>query len=164
MSARKELAGILEQWLQLTRSEGAAIQAALWPAVSAKFRPGRPPCESHLSKPRGPAPKRMRPPAPATPPPAFSRRGGPDHFFAHAQRRGADRPIAPGESAAGIARPGGPEFAENPAFVCPSATTHGMAFVFLMAGRLQKPSWIDLLPSPGLSQTDMPPRGEGLWG
>ncbi len=33
MSARKELAGILEQWLQLTRAEGAAIQAALWPAV-----------------------------------------------------------------------------------------------------------------------------------
>jgi hypothetical protein len=33
MSARKELAGILEQWLQLTRAEGAAIQAAVWPAV-----------------------------------------------------------------------------------------------------------------------------------
>jgi hypothetical protein len=33
MSARKELAGILEQWLQLTQAEGAAIQAALWPAV-----------------------------------------------------------------------------------------------------------------------------------
>ena len=33
MSARKELAGILEQWLQLTRAEGAAIQASAWPAV-----------------------------------------------------------------------------------------------------------------------------------
>ncbi|MGP8201486.1 MAG: hypothetical protein ACLQU4_18505 [Limisphaerales bacterium] len=33
MSARKELAGILEEWLQLTRSEGAAIQAAAWPAL-----------------------------------------------------------------------------------------------------------------------------------
>ncbi len=33
MSARRELAGILEQWLQLTRAEGAAIQAAVWPAV-----------------------------------------------------------------------------------------------------------------------------------
>jgi uncharacterized protein involved in exopolysaccharide biosynthesis len=34
MSARQELAGILQQWLQLTREEGAAIQTALWPAVS----------------------------------------------------------------------------------------------------------------------------------
>ena len=34
MSARKELAGILEQWLQLTKAEGAAIQAAHWSAVS----------------------------------------------------------------------------------------------------------------------------------
>jgi uncharacterized protein involved in exopolysaccharide biosynthesis len=33
MSARKELAGILEQWLQLTRAEGAAIQASAWPTV-----------------------------------------------------------------------------------------------------------------------------------
>ncbi|MGD0816556.1 MAG: hypothetical protein ABSA83_23440 [Verrucomicrobiota bacterium] len=33
MSARKELAGILEKWLQLTRAEGEAIQAAAWPAL-----------------------------------------------------------------------------------------------------------------------------------
>jgi hypothetical protein len=33
MSARKELAGILAQWLQLTRAEGAAVQAAAWQAV-----------------------------------------------------------------------------------------------------------------------------------
>jgi uncharacterized protein involved in exopolysaccharide biosynthesis len=33
MSAREELGGILEQWLQLTQEEGAAIQAAAWPAV-----------------------------------------------------------------------------------------------------------------------------------
>jgi predicted deacylase len=33
MSARKELAGILEKWLQLTRAEGAAIQAAAWSAL-----------------------------------------------------------------------------------------------------------------------------------
>jgi hypothetical protein len=33
MSARKELAGILEQWLDLTRAEGGAIQTAAWPTV-----------------------------------------------------------------------------------------------------------------------------------
>jgi uncharacterized protein involved in exopolysaccharide biosynthesis len=33
MSARTELAGILQQWLELTRAEGSAIQAALWPAL-----------------------------------------------------------------------------------------------------------------------------------
>jgi len=33
MSARDEIAEILEQWLQLTRAEGAAIQSASWPAV-----------------------------------------------------------------------------------------------------------------------------------
>jgi hypothetical protein len=33
MSAREEFAAILQQWLQLTREEGAAIQSADWPAV-----------------------------------------------------------------------------------------------------------------------------------
>jgi hypothetical protein len=33
MSARQELAGLLEQWLQLTQAEGAAIQAANWVQV-----------------------------------------------------------------------------------------------------------------------------------
>ncbi len=33
MSARKEMAGILEQWLRLTREESAAIQAAAWPSI-----------------------------------------------------------------------------------------------------------------------------------
>ena len=33
MSASNEIAGILEQWLQLTRAEGAAIQSANWAAV-----------------------------------------------------------------------------------------------------------------------------------
>jgi hypothetical protein len=33
MSARQEFAAILEQWLQLTRAEGAAIRAGLWTAV-----------------------------------------------------------------------------------------------------------------------------------
>jgi hypothetical protein len=33
MSAAKDLTGILEQWLQLTKAESAAIQAAGWPAL-----------------------------------------------------------------------------------------------------------------------------------
>jgi hypothetical protein len=33
MNARNELAGILEQWLQLTGKESAAIQSAAWPAL-----------------------------------------------------------------------------------------------------------------------------------
>jgi hypothetical protein len=33
MNARQELAGLLEQWLQLTQAEGAAIQAADWTKV-----------------------------------------------------------------------------------------------------------------------------------
>jgi hypothetical protein len=33
MSARNEFSGILQQWLQLTREEGAAIQSGLWPDV-----------------------------------------------------------------------------------------------------------------------------------
>jgi hypothetical protein len=33
MSARNEIAGILEQWLQLTRAEGAAIETAAWDKV-----------------------------------------------------------------------------------------------------------------------------------
>jgi hypothetical protein len=34
MSAQHELAGILQQWLQLTREESAAIQSARWPALT----------------------------------------------------------------------------------------------------------------------------------
>ncbi|MDB6020634.1 MAG: hypothetical protein JWQ04_491 [Pedosphaera sp.] len=33
MNARQELAGLLDQWLQLTQAEGAAIQAADWAKV-----------------------------------------------------------------------------------------------------------------------------------
>ncbi|HZM03029.1 MAG TPA: hypothetical protein VFC44_08385 [Candidatus Saccharimonadales bacterium] len=33
MNARQDIARLLEQWLQLTQEEGAAIKAALWPAV-----------------------------------------------------------------------------------------------------------------------------------
>jgi DNA repair exonuclease SbcCD ATPase subunit len=33
MSARQEIAHLLEQWLQLTEAEGAAIQGAVWPAL-----------------------------------------------------------------------------------------------------------------------------------
>lgn len=33
MSARTDIARLLERWLQLTQSEGAAIQSAAWPAV-----------------------------------------------------------------------------------------------------------------------------------
>jgi hypothetical protein len=33
MSARTELAGILRQWLKLTREEGAAIASARWPVI-----------------------------------------------------------------------------------------------------------------------------------
>ncbi len=34
MKASNEIAELLEQWLQLTRAESAAIQSAAWPAVS----------------------------------------------------------------------------------------------------------------------------------
>jgi glycerol-3-phosphate dehydrogenase len=33
MSARQNLAGILEQWLKLTQAESAAIQSARWPVL-----------------------------------------------------------------------------------------------------------------------------------
>jgi hypothetical protein len=33
MSARQDIARLLEQWLELTKAEGAAIQGALWPAL-----------------------------------------------------------------------------------------------------------------------------------
>jgi prefoldin subunit 5 len=33
MNARQELAGIMEQWLQLTQDEGAAIQRSQWQAL-----------------------------------------------------------------------------------------------------------------------------------
>lgn len=33
MSAREEMAKILEQWLQLTRAEGGAIESAAWPCL-----------------------------------------------------------------------------------------------------------------------------------
>ena len=33
MSARKDIARLLEQWLQLTRDEATAIQSASWPAL-----------------------------------------------------------------------------------------------------------------------------------
>jgi hypothetical protein len=33
MSARKDMARLLEEWLQLTQAEGAAIQSAAWSAV-----------------------------------------------------------------------------------------------------------------------------------
>ena len=106
MSARKELAGILEQWLQLTRVEGAAIQAALWPAVR-RIQARKAALRKSLIEAARTCAEADAAAGPATRPRAFLHRGGPDHFFAHAQRRGADRPIAPGAGAAGIARPGG---------------------------------------------------------
>ena len=33
MNTRQDIAQLLEQWLQLTKEEGAAIQAAIWPTV-----------------------------------------------------------------------------------------------------------------------------------
>lgn len=34
MSARDELAAVLQRWLQLTRQEASAIEAAAWPALA----------------------------------------------------------------------------------------------------------------------------------
>jgi hypothetical protein len=34
MNPRNELAGILEEWLQLTQAEGSAISKAAWPVVA----------------------------------------------------------------------------------------------------------------------------------
>lgn len=33
MNARQELAGIMEQWLELSQAEGTAIQKSQWPAL-----------------------------------------------------------------------------------------------------------------------------------
>ena len=52
MNAREEIAGILEEWLQLTQAEGAAIQAAAWSDL-ARIQARKATLQEGLTKARG---------------------------------------------------------------------------------------------------------------
>ena len=141
MSARKELARLLEQWLQLTRIVGEAIDVAAWPDVKriqarkaslrqplaeaarelaqedAKRSPGKPVCYPLRAEVR-----------------AY-------RVLANAQRRSAGHPLAARPGPPGLARSGQAELAENPTILCQTANPRGLALLFLMSRPFLKTPW-----------------------